>query len=228
MIFLARGKKGVGYFKIIEVGDSARGYIFKGVNRIRRGDRIRECPNGVRFLYLTLSYAQFRAEIDDTIRYPYGIFSSMKIGRKYQFALDGGFGFGHIFYPIIGFSFTPVYYFGEDLGYGLTLGGMAIFAFQRWRSDDGEVILRDTTGIAMGFGLAGMVGAVIRYDLGRYHLCLEGYYPFTHKIDNWKYSRTVNGESQWVRVPDSYLTHTSFRLRDLIIKVGIGYNFEVF
>jgi len=228
MTFLTRGKKGGGYFKIIEVDDSSKGYIFKGVDRIREGDEIRECPHGVHFIYLTLGYTRYRAEVNDTIRYPYGVFSSMKIGRRFQFCFDGGLGFGHIFFPSIGFSFTPLFYLGENFASGPTLGGEMLFAFQRWESDNGGEVLGDTSGIAIGFGLVGTVGATIRYDYSRFHINLEGYYPLSYKIDDWNHSRTENGEGRWERVPDRYLMHPHFQIKDLIIRLGLGYNFEIY
>ncbi|HIE05225.1 MAG TPA: hypothetical protein EYP58_00320 [bacterium (Candidatus Stahlbacteria)] len=228
MVFVASGKRGYGFFRIVEVDDTARGYLFKGASRLRRGYPVRECPHGVSFLYLDIGYVQFRTEMDDSIEHPYGIFGSLRIGRRFQLSVDGGLGFGHIFYPSIGLSLAPLSYIGEDFAFGPWVSGDLIFAFQRWRSDDGGLLLGDSTGTANGFGATAQVGAIFRYDLGRFHIVSTAGYPFATTISYWNYSKDVGGEKQSEEVPHDYLTVGRFRFKDFILKIGFGYNFEIY
>ncbi|RKX71334.1 hypothetical protein DRP53_01850 [candidate division WOR-3 bacterium] len=228
MTFLARGREGVGYFKIREVDDTSKGIIFKGVKRIRKGNPIRECPHGVSFLHLGIGYTQFRTEVEDQYFHPYGIHAGIWAGRKLQFGLEGGFGFGEIFSPMIGLDFGPLFYLGEDLAMGPLCTGKIVFAFQKWESTDGGEVLGDTTGIAVGHGLIGLIGGQIRYDFSSYHLKLRIGYPFATRITEWTYSRVISGTNEREEVPPEYLTHRDLSFKDFIIKFGFGYNFEAY
>ncbi len=229
MVFVARGKKGHGFFKIKKVEESASlGYIFKGVSRIKKGYKIRECPNGVKFLYLGLGYLGSFLIMDDSSRSSQGGFVGLRIGRKYQFSSTVLLGFNPIFYTSLSFGFSPLIYIGEDISFGPRIGSRFFFVSQSWEANDGGDILGDTSGTATGTGVAGGIGGVFRFDYQLFHVFALFEKQVSTTITDWIFSKKIDDETQSERVPERYLKIERLKLGDYLFRIGIGLNFEIY
>ncbi len=229
MVFIAKGKKGYGFFVIDEVDvDSSSGRIIKGASKIRKGYRIKECPYGVGFVYLDAGWMGVPLVIEDVEESAYGGFVSVKAGRRYR--CDVGFllSFSPKIFPLIDVGFSPSFFIGENLSFGPLVRGKIFFVSQHWESTDGGKVLEETEGSATGTGVGAGAGIALQFEIEKIQLSLSFEKQISTTISQWMFSNEVDDETKTEKVPEDYLEIKRFKLGDYMCRFGIGINFEIY
>lgn len=228
MIFIARTRyKGYGFFRIQKAEkESAIGNIIKGRRKIKIGSKVEECPYGVKFINVDLAGAGRTLLLDDSTTYIYGIGGGAGIGRKYHFRGELGISIKKDVNILNLFAgFCPLFYIWESFSYG-PAGGVGVYTVsQPWKSTR-EPILGEMSGTASGVGLYGSLGGMAKLDIGRISIGVSTGYSKGTKIQEWTFSKKIEGKTKTERIPWEYLRFREAHLKGWNHQLICGINFE--